>query len=312
MAITEAGYSQLQAPAGALVFHAPTRSVRVVHGIPGSAFVGEALLGNLNFASISPSGYAAVVTRGETTGIVTGLDKREPNELVPEKLISHVDRVAWNASGDVLVLCSSTDKLVQQVKLIDGEARPGAPVNLSAQEGSISTLAVDSSGERIAVGIEHTPGGILLIRDGALSGPLVTMRSPVGAVYGADGSLYVVDRITTESLVLVDDVITQAVPLVEPGKDPIEVVGQAVSTDGRRLYVAAKTGSRLYVFDLHSRRLLSATQLEKPPDSLTLMQQSLLLLNSARAKSDPLWVMTDQETPVIRFIPVVGEDADSL
>ncbi len=298
-------------PTGGAVFHAPTQSVRAVHGVPGGAFVGEALLVHVDFASVSPGGSTAVVVRGGQAAVVTGLAGREPSELSPEGLISQVDQVAWSAAGDVMALYSSAGRQIQQVRLSGGEARVGTPVDLSGLEGKITALAVDSSGERTAAGVEHpTAGGIYLIRDGVTSGPLVSMKTPVGAVYGADGALYVAERFARQSLVLVDDVPSRSLPLVEPGQEAIEVAGQALSSDRRRLYVAARTG--LYVYDLSANHLQSATRLVTPPETLTVLRESLLLLNSARSKIEPLWVMTEQETPVVHFIPVLGEDPDSL
>ena len=56
--------SRMSGPIPGFVFHSPTRSIRPIVGVPGSAYLGAMVAQDFDAASVSPLGKSGLATRG--------------------------------------------------------------------------------------------------------------------------------------------------------------------------------------------------------------------------------------------------------
>src|SRR6201982_2871483 len=84
---------QFEGPVAGFIYSRQSHSLRPVLGIPGSSYMGPAMLNDVDSASISPGAGWAWVTRSGHSTFIRGLSAGVPAELSPDGLIDAVDRV---------------------------------------------------------------------------------------------------------------------------------------------------------------------------------------------------------------------------
>ena len=137
--------SRMGGPVSGFVFHSPTRSIRPIVGVPGSAYLGAMVAQDLDAASVSPLGKSALATRGGQLYFVQGLDTGQPLATPIEGAISTVDRFAWNQNGLSAAVYSADSRQAQILRSPNASQAPGveSAVDLSAIEGAVSALLFD-------------------------------------------------------------------------------------------------------------------------------------------------------------------------
>ena len=85
----------LGGPVSGLIFDAPSRSVRPIIGVPGSSYLGQALLENIDNAFIAPDGESALVVANTQVLLIRRLRSGNPARLPVSGLGHRVDYVSW-------------------------------------------------------------------------------------------------------------------------------------------------------------------------------------------------------------------------
>src|SRR2546428_5615616 len=110
-----AAESGLSGPIPGYVFDAGSHSIRPLMGMPGSSYLGEAVGGSFEAASVR--GATALVVQDGKLGLVRGLDASAPTFTPVGGAISAPNRFAW--SGDSALVYSSAAREAQIVRNLD-------------------------------------------------------------------------------------------------------------------------------------------------------------------------------------------------
>lgn len=297
--------AQFRGPTGGVVYHQPSRSIRPVLGIPGSAHLGSAIVENVDFAAISPDGRWALAVRGESQTAVSGLDRMEPLERAIEGLIPGIDMAAWNEAGTELAVYSSATKAAQRVEISGTSLTAHQPVDLSALGGKISALAMGHPRRSIVFLVEGSDApGLYRINDGGGPVLLAGFTRANGIAVSPDRDLIaVIDRDTREIRLFTDGVPSGSIPLQVEGEDWSYASCLAFSENAAEIYVAAGQEPALYSYNL-SGELVSRQPLEAPADSMTALPLiKSYLLNRGAASGEPLVVYQRGSRSGVYFIP---------
>src|SRR5438874_1999780 len=137
--------SRMSGPVPGFVFHSPTRSIRPIIGVPGSAYLGPMVAPDFDAASVSPLGKSALATRGGQLFFVQGLDSGDPPATPIEGAISGVDRFAWSQDGLSAAVYSADSRQAQILRSPNALQPPGveSALDLSSTAGTVSVLLFD-------------------------------------------------------------------------------------------------------------------------------------------------------------------------
>ncbi len=131
-----------------VLFDAPARAVRVVEGVAGAAHLGEAVLGGVERAWVSPSGRAAVARVSSGWALVRGIggEELEERELGYEVLAAR-----WAAGGRQVAVVGGEwievwdlEGMEAVVRVELGEGREAASVAVNDQ-GELAVAWFDGS-----------------------------------------------------------------------------------------------------------------------------------------------------------------------
>lgn len=293
VSIAAAQSVEISGPLSGFVFDPSAGAIRPIYGLPGAAYVGEALAAGLEWASVSPGGRAALVVKEGKLWGVYGLDRLQPLWQAVEGVAVRPQRAAWSPDGSVVVIYCATSGLAQVIGNLGNAPSAGEPLAVGSE---ISALAVDSQG-RVAAGLAD---GVYLISPGA---PPVLLEAAPGAralvvreaslwVAGADGRIVEIQDYAAQPKVLA---------LAEV-RDPI---GLGVSADRKALFVASRSERSIEVFDLVSRTPVARLALDSEPASMEgLAGGNLWLLRGLVADTEPLLVFKADPEPGVWFVPV--------
>jgi hypothetical protein len=293
-------------PMAGFVFSPGSRSVRPLVGIPGSAYLGAAVLNEINQAWIAPAGKWALVTTATHSAFVRGLSQLAPAEYAADGVIDVVDRVAWNADASFAVLYSSSSGRLQHVSLTGGQVSVDYPLDLTPW-GVPTTLAIDPAGRRMAFGI---PGAGVYVIDGAQSPALLaSMARPASIAFSDTGRLYAVDAETRRIVEFGADLNPSEFAVVE-AVDGVEFepVGLAVSGTGKYLMVTDRGTATVRVYETATQTLTDTIRLDFAPSHMQrLSTGATFLLNRARGKE---WLLLLDATgaPRVYFVPAGEEE----
>ena len=298
---------RFEGPNSGYLFHFPSRSLRAVMGVPGAARLSHPLIRGLSFASVAPDGSRALIQTDSGWLLADQLSGAEPRLRVVEGAQAGADRIGWNRIGSVAVL-SSTAKGIQRIRIAPNSLTVEALPSIWPLVGNISAIAVDSSGEHVVVGMEHAEaGGLYLIEHDRSPRLLVSMPSPVDAVFeGSSRRLLAADR-STRSLVELTDVMAPAAVFFDGGstgiRDPI-----ALAVFGDSLFVANASPQSLQVFSLAEGRVRREIMLEfEPAALLPFSEKPLYLLRSPAGPGEPAWMLDARQETAVWFVPAAEE-----
>lgn len=284
---------EISGPVSGFIFDPRAGAIRPIYGLPGAAYLGDALAVGLEWASVSPGGRAALVIKEGRLWGVYGLDRLQPVWHAVEAVAVRAQRAAWSPDGSAAVIYCSTSGLAQVISNLGNAPSAGEPLAVGSE---ISALAVDSRG-RVAVG---RADGVYLISP---SGPPVLLAATPGAraIVVAEASLWVAGA--DGWIVEIQDYAAQpkALVLAEVG-DP---VGVGVSADRRALFVASRSERSVEAYDLLSRTPVARLALDSEPASMEgLAGRNLWLLRGLAAEIEPLLVFKADPEPGVWFVPV--------
>jgi len=290
-------------PLAGFIYDSGSRTVRPLHGVPGSTHIGSPVLNGVDLASIAPGGQWAFVTKNGGSTFVRGLSDASTTESLPDGLLASVDRVVWNRDGSAVLLYSSSANQLQRVRLSATDATADAPLDLPA--GSVTALAIDPAGRQIALGIAAT--GLYLFNAGDSPVLISSIAQPAAAAFDETGrKLYAVDL---DSLRIVQFDSGSAQSDFTAIGSGIAPAGLAISAGGRYLMLADSAASAVYVYDVASQSFANTLNLDFAPSRFEpLSSGPTFLLNGGRS-GEWLLVLDARQIPGITIVPAAaGEE----
>lgn len=291
LAFTAAAQQLGVAPTFTGMMHdADAHGLRPILGIPGSAFLGDAVVGDLDKAWAAPNNDAAIVVRGEDTLLVTGLRSLTP--LYHEhRLLERPSKVVWNRGGRVAAVYSGESNSLQKVT-VQSAGMQTSPAEDLGYLGTINAIAVSASGV-IAVGAAD---GVYLLREGS-SPEVLTNQAVLSLTFYSEERLY---ASTNDSILSIElrDKSVQSVATDVP------ILALQASPKAAGLLGIDGTSQKVYIFDLNGA-VRSEIAVERVPSTLTPIQgDSCFALNGIVAK-EPLIVLNASLDPTLYFVPAV-------
>lgn len=294
-AVSVCGQSGLVGPNSGYLFDAPSRSVRLMQGSLGAAALGEPVLDQVDFASISPGGNHAIGCRRGLCFIVT--DLTSPDTL---PLASNPEGVAWAADGTSAVLYSRIGGWIQVLTGLAGAPDLSQAWHAPAS-GPLLSVAYDGRHPIIAMGgstggvFEVTEAGGLIPVDGTQSvTALVVAKS--GTVYALDGGSPAVLRIPLQG----GPVDRWDLPLKDPS---------AIQLGPNLLYVSGRADQSILALDPQTGEVKERTDLSFQPSLLEPLPGGSFLLTSRTDAEGILWSFVPSRGAF--FIPAPAQSEET-
>ncbi len=281
------------------LFDAPSRSLRAILGVPGSAHLGPAALSGLDHALAAPGGGWAVALRAGQTVIVQLSAGTVSREWMPSEVLTTYTAVSWAADGKSAALYDAASKSLQRI-----EAGSTAVTILETAtldiEGTVKSIAASRDGSQVAI-ITATEAAMKLYIAAGGTARAVFESTRLGAVAPAGDNFFAVDE--------AGGMLIEAGASAAPAWPVPEAVSALlVPAGGKLLYAAAKESPRIVVYDIASRTQLREIATDLPAASLlALSRDTLVLLNARRRKGEALFVLDTQNDPAVYFVPAGDE-----
>jgi hypothetical protein len=285
-------------PTAGIVYSYGSRAIRPVIGFPGSAYIGKAILTDLNESWVAPGGKWAIVNTPDHSGLVNLL--AAPSNAAVTGMIDGIDRAAWSRDASFAVLYSSSTAQLQRIKLSNNQVSLDPPMDLGPW-GVPATLAIDPAG-LVAFGI--TGAGLYVVNGNQTPTLLLSMIRPTAAAFSDSGRLYAVDRETARIVEFAADGSPSDFATVEVSAGAeFQPVGLAVSGSGKYVVVADRGTQSLRVWETATRTPLDSIPLDFVPAVMErLAAGSTFLLNRPRA-TEWLLVLDATDIPRVYFVP---------
>lgn len=298
--------SAVSGPTEGFTFDPPTRSIRAVIGSLGSAWLGPAVVNDLDFASVAPrQAYGIAFRRGQFL-LVSQLGSGQSSvTTLPGSLLAP-DGVVWSDDGSVAVLYSQAENWIQAFTGFPTSINPGPVVSISPLGGTLSAIATDLHGQHIAVGVTGDRAGVYEITSGQGFFPLLNNPNLVGLTFSEDGgTLYALDGTANQVFELsvsgVNLVSIQSWPLGT--QDAIAIKAARNASNLGVLYVAGRGDRLLLAFDRSTHQQLTSIPLSVSPTAIQPLGSASFLLGTRNSNAEPLWSFINGSQPMVYFVP---------
>lgn len=298
--------SAMSGPVSGFVYDAPSRGIRPVVGVAGTAYLGAAVASGLEGAFIAPNGKHAVALREGRMVLLRGLESTaEESDL---GAAHYWEIAAWSPDSSAFAVYSAVTRSVRLLRNLPGEPAWEAPIDVSTLGGVLSSLAVGQSGRFLVAGIRgEAAGGLYWMASGTQPVLLTTMVHPLGLGFDADGRhFYAADR-ATNSVVRLPDLASSS-PSGITTASVAEPVGLGISRQGRFLYVAGQGGKSVSVFEAATLRQISETALPALASGVRPLRDNLVYLLSAPLASGEPYLVLEGHPGAAYFVPAAEED----
>jgi hypothetical protein len=297
----------LSGPVEGFIYDAPTRSLRAVDGFPGSATFGPAILSDLDFGSVAPYKNYAIAFQSGHALFVSGLGSAHVSTSPIPDIFGPPEGAVWSSDGSVAVLYSRSGNWIQKLAGLPKMPRANPNLNLSALDGSLSAVAVDTNGKQIAIGMRGAKGQVYLDGSNQNFIPLVKIKNPISLSFSEDGSdLYALDGAALKlSAVTISDWSSQLLPLTEL-RDPFAILAGHDAANRPVVFVAGGKDRLVGVYNPASREMEAAVRLGFPPTVLQDLGRNSFVIGSRMKSEDPLWLFTTAPRPAAYFVPAAA------
>ena len=296
--------TQVSGPVEGFTFDGPTGSFRPVIGLPGSASLGSGVSTIFERGYVAPRQNYGLAFKDETWAVVTGLGTAQISVSALSGAFGSPEGVVWSGDGSTAVLFSRSKNWIRNLGGLPGAATAGESVDLSFLTGSLSAIAADTTGKRIAIGVAGESGGVYLMTDGGSPIPVLASSKPTALAFSSDGrELYSVDGATLQITALqLADFTSDSFPL-DGLTDPIAIKPARDAANRRVLFVAGRKDYLLRVYDAAGHQVLTDIPLDFPPSELGDFGRNSFLLAPRTNGNDPLWLFTATPQPAVYFVP---------
>lgn len=301
--------ASLRGPVSGLIYDVPSRSIRPVVGFPGSSYLGQPALRDVETAFIAPDGESALVVENGQVVLIRGLRNGNSTRFPVSELNGQVDHVAWaSSSGSLVAYCSSMRRLLR----LDVRTSPpmsGLSSDLSYVQGDVTGVVTNDDASLTMIGFRHpTHGGLYAVSEGVPPVQLSATKDPGAAIFGDSANvLYAIDRDARQILRFPNGVYGgwEALSFSGEGEPMADPVGLALSKDGQRLYVAGGVDRMIREYDLRSRELRLEIRLDVIPQGLSPLAgtSSVFALGPRRSREQPMWLLDTRSVPWVSFVP---------
>ena len=273
----------LSGPTSGFAFDEQSRTLRVINGVPGAAYLGPAIASDVDFATVSPDGTLAVTLReGKLallrlqTGESAALGSSEP-----------VDSAAWSGDSSAVALAGSSFSLYRNLKSAPESA---AVARLSAKAQSIAT---DGAGIFVA-----TEDGVYLLN--ASEARLIASLEDASALVLSGDTLYAASRGRKQVDTIRHWAESAEIATLASGiEDPSAL---ALSRDGAVVFVASRAAKSLFALKTATGEPLETLQLDFEPTRADRLNAGLFRLNARASAQDPIQILDSKQRAVF-FIP---------
>jgi hypothetical protein len=282
---------QFNLPMTGAVFQASDRSIRLVLGVPGAAYLSDPVLEGLDGAFIAPNGARALVLKD---GQLLAARDLQANASIEASAAwpGCADLVQWSEdSAAAAVYCRASGAL-QLFRWTPSSAAPEVQdLDASSVTGRLNAIAVDPRGRFLAAAFESA--GVWRLQPGEPPRLLASLASPSAlAVHPAGDSIFVANREACQVVEVRNAAgepdISIFASLAEPVCDPSAI---AFAGRGSGLLLTDATARTVRVFDLRGGVPADSIALDFSPTTLApLVSGSVFLLNSAKGPDEPLYV----------------------
>ena len=216
----------------------PSGSLRPMLGIPGAAYLGNAVATGLEAASVAPDGSAALaVQQGGKLMLYSGLRSAPvPTALAVTGGIAIADHFAWAPDSASAAVYSSSSGQAQILSNMDSKPTGASPIDLLQLPGPVTALAFD--GRRLILAVSSADAGGIYLAGGSASLQRIAPAASPSAIALAGSSLYFADSQSQQVFQVQNYAGTPAAVLFANDASIDSPVGVQVSADGQRLYVA--------------------------------------------------------------------------
>jgi len=274
-------------PVTGFIFDPPSETIRPMLGIPGAAYLGDAVATGLSAAAVSPNGTLALgVERTGRLLLYTGLSHSGAHPVSVPGAIPGGSLFAWSADSSAAAVYAVGSLKAQIVTASAKAPAAGAAIDLSSLPGAVAAMAFD--GQRILVGVS---GGIFLASASSPPQKIADAVSPT-AMALANGSLYFADQQTQEIWQISNYAAAPAAALFANDSGVNGPVGLQVSADGQRLFVANAGSRKLTVYDIAARSALQTLELPFTPTRLDGFGNTSVFVMNGGAPG-PLYIARD-------------------
>jgi len=302
----------LNGPVEGFLFDAPTGSLRAVLGVPGSATLGPSLWDGVDFASVAPRQSYAFVFQAGQCQIVSNLNSAPTPGSVISGLSAQPQGVSWSADGRFAILYSTGGNSIQTVSGL-----PSAPVlasvDISSLPGTLSAVASDPQGKRIAIAVSGATGGLYLTSDSQSFVPVLQAPNISALSFSADGSsLYALDNSIPELAVVdLNTLSSQTLPL-DGLSNPVAISADKDAQGRQIVYIASGSDQLLRIVDVASQQKLADLSLNAAPAGLDVLGVHSFVIAARADGTQPLWLFASSPQPAAYFVPALQSIAGGL
>jgi hypothetical protein len=287
IAIAASAQTRFFGPVAGYVYEAGSGSLRPIFGIPGAAYVADAVIAGADWASVHPDGQFGLVSSQGVLYLVRGLENHALEWIPVAAALPLPERVAWGEGAAAVAAGTQVQVLTgfDGVPVVAATAGFETPVTALLLDDDSAIVAVESG-----IHLAGAPDGPRLVA--SLDGPAaLAMYGP--DVFAADraGRIHLLGAFREQPILL---------PFAEDPTGMLDPVGLA-AVDGK-LLVAGRS-RKVAVYDLASRMLENEIALGFEPAFLQPLANGLFLLNEAVA-GVPLQVMDPARGYGVFFIPI--------
>jgi len=287
------------------LFDPPTKSIRPILGMLGSAYLGLSVLNNLDAAWIAPGKQHGIATQNGGVLLISSLGSNQPTTTVLNGVVDQPEGVRWSADGSVAVLYSASGTWIQRFTNLPDSPLPGPSTDLSALGGVVSAVASDADGRRVLIGIRlQTGGGVYLASDDQAPVFQTAMMDPSALAFSDNTDIqYAADRATGQLFELRN---SGAIPVLtaDQGAADTVAVRSGVDSQGQRLFfLASRAGQAIRVYDATSYAKLEEIALETPPAGLDPVDDNSFLIAARTKDGDAVWLLSRKPPVAVYFVP---------
>jgi len=294
----------LSGPVEGFTFDPPTQSFRALIGLPGSALFGPVLAAGFDSGSVAPHKNYAVGFQQGNCLLISGLDSGPISTTAITGLAGQPEGITWSADGSVAVLFSRTGAWLQVLSGLPDAPQMGASVDLSSLAGSLTAVASDPQGKRIALGTQGDNGGAFLLTGVQSFAPVLPLANPSALAFSEDGaSLYVLDGNALQlDVVALSDGSFQTMSL-DGLQDPIAIASGRDSQNRQIMYVASRSDQDFRAYDRATQQLLTDLPLDFQPTGIVALGRNSFVIAARSKTQSPLWLFATAPQPAVYFVP---------
>ena len=292
--ILAAQETRLAGPVSGVLFDPQARALRPMVGVPGASYLGDALVANLDFASVSPNGKFAIAVGQDGVLLVRGLDEGRLDSA-GLAAAAGVTRAAWSADSTAVALWGEAGHVE-----VWSDLATSAKLALAADLEKIAAAVVASQGRNLVAASES--GAIFVVTGGAAVRRILELEQPA-ALALAGNKLYVADVARNQILALgnyTEAADAQLFANAARGVD--DPAALAISPDQRTLLVASRGARSLTAFDLATSEISGLAALDFEPTRLERFSGSLFALTNG-GDAGPLQVLDSARSLTVYFVP---------